>query len=395
MNKTATGKTLRKLFRLSLRGVCGMLFAVVFLFTLHSFTTTSSTKNYLYTAVYDQQAATNHIVHIYRVPFENGVAGGQESVMDVLTQGDGDAKPKIRFDLGPSTIYRNRYVITSYGNVIDLKEKKVLVDAHDQFMKASGDSIVFYVNDIFRGQFYCLLDLKTGTYSEIKSASYRITTNKDVQPDCSLKNYKIYYYPVSSDKVELVRDAGFGEDVTFLSGAKHQLPIQWIDADDFLYPNYSSDHSFVTIMKVSVSNQTEDKIGTIDNLPENHSYSLFYKDPEGTIVYRCSRGDFSIDAQKKKVTELTYLSAGNGFSVAVNEVKPKGREILNSGTSIGNYYCDPSQAVSTNGLIAFPYEIVLGDEHYLQGYAVWSSATGKWKNLGDSDLAAVIGWTQE
>ena len=148
-------------------------------------------------------------------------------------------------------------------------------------------------------------------------------------------------------------------------------------------------------MKVNVSGKSEEKIGSIDALPENHYYSMFYKDPEGGIVFRCSRGDFSIDVNKKKVTELSYISIGNGFSIAVNEVKGKGREIHNGSSNVGSYYCDPGQAVSVSGLIAFPYEIVLGDEHYLQGYAVWSSATNKWKNLGDSDLSAVIGWAQE
>jgi hypothetical protein len=97
---------------------------------------------------YDAQAATNHTVHLRRVTFTGGVAGAPENVMDIVTKQASDRVPRIRFDLGPNQVYRNRWVITAYGNVIDLQEKKVLVDQHDRFVRASGDSLVFYTNDI-------------------------------------------------------------------------------------------------------------------------------------------------------------------------------------------------------------------------------------------------------
>ncbi|MBI3510370.1 MAG: hypothetical protein HY064_06880 [Bacteroidetes bacterium] len=389
MKKTGNKKTTTPLSK------GGFFLVLFFLFMLHSSITTSTTKNILITATYDQQAATNHIVHLNKMIFINGIPGGEEKIMDVITQTDDDNLPRIRFDLGPNQIYRDRYIITSYGNVIDMQEKKVLVDSHDQFMKASGDSLIFYTNDIFRGEFYSVLNLRTGNYFQVKNPAFKVKTGQDVEADCTLKNYKIYLYPPSAEKIELVRDAGYGEDVSLIPGAHHQCPIFWIDHDDFLYPNYSAQHDFVSINKVNVSSGTEEKIGEIDQLPENHSLSRFYKSPEGTIVYECSRGNFGIDYAKKKILELQFLSAGNDFSISVNEHDGKGRDVRNGENVIGTYFCDPATAVSTKGLIAFPYEIVLANEHYLQGYMVWSSATTKWQSFGDSDLCAVIGWTEE
>ena len=133
----------------------------------------------------------------------------------------------------------------------------------------------------------------------------------------------------------------------------------------------------------------------IDQLPENHQLSKFYKNADGQIVYACARGNFLIDVNKNKISEMLFSSAGNGFSISENEIAKTGRTIQFNNQAVGNYFCNPDLAVTTNGYIAFPYEIVLGHDRYLQGVQVYSSATSKWKSVGDSDLSAVIGWTEE
>jgi hypothetical protein len=371
---------------------------IIFFFSfviLSAFYISTEKKHFLIVAVYDSQAANNHIVHLQKIPFNAGMPGAPENIMDVVTQQPGDRVPRIRFDLGASQVYRNRWIITSYGNVIDIAQRKILVDSHDQFVRASGDSIIFYTNDITRGKFYSVLDLSTGIYEQVRSPSFRALTGRDVEPDCSSKNFKIYFYPPSAQKVELVKDAGFGEDVSLIPQTKPSCPIFWIDNDNFLYPNYSSAHDYVAIMKVNFSSKTQEKLGGIDKLPENHQLSFFYKNTDGEIIYSCSRGQFRIDPAKKEVSELQFLSAGNGFSIAVSETDKKGRVIRIGEQNIGTYYCTPGSTVTTAGHIAFPYEIVLGDEHYLQGAAVYSAVSKQWKTVCDSDLSAVVGWMEE
>lgn len=385
-------KTKRKVLPFALACAGGVIFFFTFVL-LSAFY--SEEKHSLIIAVYDGQAATNHVVHLKRITFVNGIPGGTEAIMDVVTQQPGDRVPRIRFDLGANKIHRNRWIITSYGNVIDIQQKKILVDAHDQFVRASGDSIVFYTNDIARGKFYSVLDLTTGIYAPVKSASFRALAGQDVQADCTLKNFKIYYYPPSAQKVELVKDAGFGEDVSLIPQAKPTCPIFWIDNDNFLYPYYAPAHDYVTIMKVNFSSKTQEKIGAIDKLPENHQLSSFYKNNDGDIIYSCARGYYKVDPAKKEVVELQFFPAGNGFSVAVNETDKKGRAIRHGDQEVGTYFCSPSLTATATGLIAFPYEIVLGDEHYLQGAAIYSTATKQWKTIGDSDLSAVVGWIEE
>lgn len=383
-----------KLFSTGLALAGGII--IFFSFVINSAFYPGADKNhFLVIAVYDSDVANNHVVHLKKIPFVAGVPGAPQDIMDIVTQQSGDRVPRIRFDLGANKIYRNRWVITSYGNVIDLDQRKILVETHDQFVRATGDSIIFYTNDIARGKFYSVLNLTTGVYAQVKSPSFRALTGHDVQPDCSSKNFKIYYYPPSAQKVELVKDAGFGEDVSLIPQTKPTCPIYWIDNDNFLYPYYSSAHDYVTIMKVNFSTKTQEKIGGIDQLPENHQLSSFYKNADDQVVYSCSRGHYKIDVAKKEVTELQFFSAGNDFSIAINETDKKGRVIKHGEQQVGAYFCAPGLTATTNGFIAFPYEIVLGDEHYLQGAAVYSATTKQWKTVSDSDLAAVVGWIEE
>lgn len=352
-------------------------------------------KQSLYIAVYDAQAAQNHIVHLCRIPFVNGVAGAQEKLMDIVTQQAGDKVPRIRFDLGNNFIYRNRWIVTAYGNVIDMQEKKILVDQHDQFVKASGDSLVFYTNDITKGKYYSFVDLKSGAYRRIESPSFKAKEGRDVEADCSLKNYKIWLYPPSAPKIELVRDAGYGEDISLIPNARAQCPIFWVSNDEFLYPNYSAAHDYVTVWMVNAVTKTQEKVGEIDHLPENHKLSRFYKTETGLFVYECARGAYAIDLKKKQASALADLPVGNGFFVSAEDVSPKGKSIKQQGKEIGTYFCDPFTVETHSGVIAFPYEIVLGGEHFLQGLAVWTEQSAKWKTIGDSDLAAVVGWAEE
>ena len=360
-----------------------------------AFTTTPGRKRYLVLAEFDQQAANNHVVHIVRIPFTDGVAGPREKIMDVVTQQAGDKTPKIRFDLGRNQIYRNRYIITAYGQVVDMQAKTVLVDTHDQFVKASGDSIVFYTNDIFRGKFFSVLDLKTGKFAQVTNPAYNPLQGADVEPDCSQRNYKIWYYPSSAPKVEVVRDAGYGEDVTLIPNGKPRLPIQWISAKEFLYPYYNSTHDVVTIYRVNYVTHEQVRVGAIDQLPENRHYSEFLSDPDGNTIYWCARGHFIIDTKKNEVQEMKYFHVGYGFEIAMDETPGKGNDVKHNGQSIGYYFCTPKLAVAAENSIAFPYELVMERERYLQGASYWTREAAKWKTAGDSDLASVVGWTEE
>jgi hypothetical protein len=112
-------------------------------------------------------------------------------------------------------------------------------------------------------------------------------------------------------------------------------------------------------------------------------------------VYSCARGFFRIDLKKNVVEEMTFFRVGFGFEVAMEETPGKGNEIKHNGQTIGHYFCTAKLAVACEGAIAFPFEMVMEQERYLQGANYWTKEASKWKTAGDSDLASVVGWTEE
>ncbi|MCW3077394.1 MAG: hypothetical protein JWO32_2003, partial [Bacteroidetes bacterium] len=70
---------------------------------------------------------------IYNYHFLNGRFTGREELL--VVSGKKDGKDYIRTDIGNTTLYNNRYFITGIGNIIDLKEKKVLFDGRANLVR--------------------------------------------------------------------------------------------------------------------------------------------------------------------------------------------------------------------------------------------------------------------
>jgi hypothetical protein len=128
-------------------------------------------KTSLIVAEYDVNAASNHLQHVVKYTFMDGKMTSRDVVISVPTQKNGVKGNYVRFDLGKNILYRNRYLISCIGNVIDLNTKKLLVEERGDFVKCSGDSIIFHTNDIFKGKYYSVLDLRTEKFGKVEDVA--------------------------------------------------------------------------------------------------------------------------------------------------------------------------------------------------------------------------------
>lgn len=350
-------------------------------------------------AVHDAQASTTMTQHLYAYHFADGKYVNNEKLVSVKIQKEENKKQvsNVRFDLGTNLVYKNRYVVTGIGNIIDAKNKKVLLDEKDQFIKFSGDSVVYFVNDIFRGKFYKVYNLKTESYSEVKDLLYKAVLGKDVEVDYSLKLLKIYLYPPNAPKITLVNDAGYGEDYSQVTEKKsYHLPVYWIDNSNFVYPNYSQKKDFCTIYKVNTDSKSTEVIGTIEAIPSMKTFSYFYKDLEGNLVYNCGKGNYVLDLKKKKLTQMLFESLGNSFSISVDEDPKKGRTIRFKDGEIGKYFCEIKNVKTGNAIIAISYDMMVNGERYYQGVMYWEPVLRKWKEIPVlNDVASIVGFVEE
>lgn len=352
-------------------------------------------KTSLIIAEYDGQAALNHIQHLVKYSFVNGAVGMREVITSLPAQKKGEKGDYVRFDIGKNSLYRDRYVITGIGNVIDMKTKKLLVADRGELIKCSGDSIIFYTNDIFKGKYYSVLDLRTEKFMKVEDPNYQPRPRPSVEVDEITQPHSISAYQTSGKKDLLVKDAGYGEAQPLLGDdVKRKFPIFWLDDKSFLYANYTKDQHKASIFKVS-TNRVVEKLGEITEIPATAANAYFVQNDDGTIIYSCGRGLFSIDQVKKKAEKLIFTNLSNGFSLEADENPKYGRIIKYENVEIGKKWCLVENATTTNGHAAFQNDMVIGTERYPQGITIWNNITKKWTSLEVSSLASIIGWIEE
>lgn len=349
----------------------------------------------LLVAEYDDNAASNNLQHLVNYVFVDGAMVSKETLISLPTKKSGVTGNYVRFDLGKNRIYRNRYVVTGIGNVIDIKTKKLLVYERNEFVAFSGDSIIFRTNDIFKGKYFSVLNLKTEKFGKVENPNYNPVPRPDVEVDETKKPFSISAYDVSGKATLLVSDAGFGEAQPLLGDdVKRKFPIFWLDNSSFLYANFPKNQQSATIYKVNL-NKSVEKMGEIQEIPATAANAYFEKLPDGNVVYACGKGHFTVDLKKKTVTKLAFQPIGNNFFVESDENPKYGRTIMYEIDVAGKKWCRLDNAKTTSGYAAFQNEIVMGEDRYPQGVAVWCTATKKWVSIDVTNLSDIVGWVEE
>jgi len=345
-------------------------------------------------AEYDDNAAINHLQYLNNYVFLDGVMVSKETILSVPTEKIGVKGNYVRFDIGKNKIYRNRYVVTGIGNIIDFRNKKLLLTEKDEFVAFQGDSIVFHTDDIFKGNYFSVFNLKTEKYQKVENANFNPIPRPDVEVDETTKPFSINMYRVNGKKEVLVKDAGYGESQPLIGeDVKRKFPIFWLNNTSFLYVNFNKNQQIASIYKVNTDN-TSEKIADIEEIPASAENTFFEFGEGGAVIYSCGKGRFQIDLVKKKADKILFETIGNNFFVESEENPKYGRMIKFDTKEIGKKWCRFDNAKTINGFAAFQNDMVIGTERYPQGVVVWNTITNKWTTLEISSLAEIIGWVE-
>ena len=348
----------------------------------------------LIVAEYDDNAASNHLQNVNSYSFVDGVMTGKETLLSVPAQKPGQKGDYIRFDTGRNRLYRNRYLINGAGNIIDLQGRKILLEEKGDFVAYNGDSVIFHVNDIFKGKYYAVYNLKTNKYQKVENANYNPLLRPDIEVDDSTEPFSINAYASSGKKEVLVKDAGYGESQPLIGdNVKRKFAIFWLDNASFLYANFSKDQHMLSIYRVGTDKSAE-KIADIDAVPSTAANAYFEYDAEGNVIYSCGKGRFLVDVKKKKAEPVLYETLGNHFYIESAENPKYGRILKYDATEIGKKWWRCDNAQTTKEYIALPVEMVVGPDRYPQGVSVWNTVSKKWVLVDASGVESVIGWVE-
>lgn len=143
-------------------------------------------------------------------------------------------------------VIKNRYLFTTIGLLIDIKEKKILLEDPGDFVSAHGDTIFFtpagyWPNFILNGY-----SVKTGKIKKVLERPFE-NSLKHISPDynclvdvsyADADQRKIYLINKKGKKQLAVPDVGKGP---LLYGGTHafgHIPVKWLDNERFIYVKY-------------------------------------------------------------------------------------------------------------------------------------------------------------
>lgn len=327
---------------------------------------------------------------IYNYHFTNGQFTKREELLTV--NGKKDGKDYIRTDLGTPTLYKDRYFITGIGNIIDLKEKKILFEGRANLVRCSNDSAIYYTNDAFKGKFYSVYNFKTNTYGEVKNLVFKAKAGQDVEFDKTTAPFKLFLYPPNKPKVELVKDAGYGQSGT-KEGRVPDPVMWWLDNDNFVYAYFNKENTELSFYKVNVKSKTSDIIGKVPVKPESKAASIVKLNNKQTVMYLGGK-QILVDVGNNTVTDLQFTVPSNGFSYEC-KTNAYGHIVKLNDKEVGKFHFQAKNFKTENNIAALVKELIIGEESYQQGLGVWNSAKQEWDRVDAEDVLIMAGWIKE
>lgn len=294
----------------------------------------------------------------------------------------------VRFDLGKNRIYRNKYIISNWGDVVDIQTKSLIHKSKGEYVAAEGNQIIIKVNRVdVEGYFY--FDLERKTYARLPLPS-KWTLPGLLSPDQTKsvegEGFNIFLHRLKR-KEKLLGSNFFVESDISSSGTSRPL-LFWLDNERVLTQKNNGD---IVVLRMDGTFTPVVKI-PIEKVAFSQPY--FVRDGKGKIIYECSGESFAVDVENKTYTPYKWVALNSKFEAENERDNSYGHIIRFQGEEIGRLWGSVWNAPTTNDYIAVEYGTIGSNLGYPDGIKVWSSANSKWTTIELKWLNNIIGWIE-
>jgi hypothetical protein len=338
-------------------------------------------------AEFGKDAAGDQTQTLVRYRFKAGVLISREHLITRKTD-------ELRFDLGNNQIFQNRYIITNWGDIVDLASKQLLLKSKGKLVRVEGDSVIIRVDRLGEKKGFFAFSLSSHEYREIKQnalfkAPSLLCKEAQLNPSGLMSAYAcndgiwLQYQNGQRKKLE----GSFFREGTLACSDLYTPTLVW-----------ANDHQILTQIKnghlvlVNLNNKIESLVTLPDFEPPPCGPEL-RRDQNNQIYYEAIGKAWHIDIEKHSFDPYLWEGVGNGFDVEFQRNNAYGHRIRYHGEEIGQYWCDSAHTISGHIAIAFgPVGSNLG---YPEGVKVWSSQNSQWTTIKPDWLVDIIGWVEE
>ncbi len=344
--------------------------------------------------------------HLIKYDFAKGELVSTETI---VTNPGG----QLRFNCEKSQVYRNRYIITDFGDIVDITTRQFIHrggsgSAYTRLLSLEGDYVFIHQPQTDEYYYY---DLAKQEYRELEDPG-KWSLPGLLSPDGTLsvssnRNEGQVWLHYINGEMEML-GAGFYVEYSPLASSLSGVPLMWLDNERVLTQKSNGEIVIVTVDGSMVPVVNID-LSDLDSAPSGSTGALhapFYRDFNANIIYTISLigpegkfrdNRFVIDVENESYSmyDPEWIALGHKFEYSSRE----GITVIRyDGYEIGQqqYFTDGyEQTIEGHIAITRQESPVL----YPTSIRVWSSANGKWTTMDFEfpiwiTYSSIIGWIE-
>jgi hypothetical protein len=315
------------------------------------------------------------LTRVYRVGFRNGKPITKELVWEGEYTSCG---PFLR-------VAANRYLISTYGSVVDVRDRKLInSELQGEIFRIDDTKVTYRIESPGREKGDFTFEYATGTVTrlaELKTPRIpaRVPRSPDGTKAISWADSELFLHREGRKPRSLGTGFKLEEKGTYLGSNFDRFPSLWLDDERVLTQRDAGE-----LVTVTLDGKVADVV-TIKDFPKA-GRSWLIRDRAGSIVYYADQKNFKIDLVNKTAVPTDWCGFGHGFEIPWESDKKF--TVRHNGKDIGRFEFWPHRAESAPGHFAFPQD----PERASQRVMVWSVATGEWVTLEFTQDPDVVGW---
>jgi len=283
----------------------------------------------------------------------------------------------------------SRYVVTSYGGVLDVRDRAIIHSENAaQLLSVEGEQVIFRVNNVMRESGVFAFDLNTRQVQQIDPpGKWGLPGVLSPDESQSIQGWGDAVHLHENGREQRLIASGFRVQLSQYSSALSltNLPLAWLDNSRFLTQTANG-----VLVEVDLSGA----IAPFLTLPVGDppiSRPRLERDLLGQLYYVCGKTAFLLDVVYRTHTEYRWMPLGEGFDCEYVQNKDYGRIIRYRGQEIGRVWCDPWRRATTRGRLAITCGPVGSNLGHPPGLRIWTAWSGTWITV-DFPVNDVIGW---
>ncbi len=317
------------------------------------------------------------------------IRNGKVSVPETVWEGE----QRFFGHFGGHQIVRGRYLVTTFGGVIDLREKKVVSsEMYGTLHAVEGPLVYYWVANSTRDEGMFTFNLDTHEIHRVDKLGQgrMLLVGTLPSPDGS-KSVRSSFTELTL--LDGAKSTSLGKEFKVEVGAFSYVPsapVMWLDNDRLLTQVQNGELVAVNLK----GKQTPLVKIPVEKMPS--AAPRLSRDPTGRIVYECGEEAFEVDAKARQWARIEWMNLGHGFQMS-RAANPKYTHTFrHNGREIGAVLCfleSPGRVSATAGYLAVVSSTDGSGLASKMSVRIWSAASGEWTSL-KLNPNCLVGWVK-